>query len=217
MDSNDVSVPAAEASSAPAARSNNDYYREGFASMTRLVNIQALIMLGIAAFFAFYVNSDKDGDRYFAETGEGKRIYMPALDLPNMSIGTMSSWVSTAASEIMTFGFNDMEKRFQESRKDFTPDGWDGFAEAMINSGFADEMIAVQQIVTTVPASPATLVKEGLDQNGLYSWSFDVPLLMTLRSGGVKESIPRTVHITIERVSTEDNPNAIGISEWKLY
>ena len=191
------------------------YYRSGFRTMSRLVNIQLLIILALVFTLAFYVNKKEDRNRYFAETSEGKRMQMVALPLPNMGKAALANWASLAASQIMTFGFNDIDERFALSRANFTQQGWENFRKAMTASGLIDDVIKAQQIVTSVPEDPPILLQEGL-VNGKYRWVFDTPLLITFRSGGVKTSRDKTVHMVLERIPTRDNPNGVGIAEWYI-
>lgn len=191
------------------------YYRNGFRVMMRLANVQAAIILVMICVFAFYVNTKENHDRFFAETGEGRIIEIDALDLPNMGKMAIGNWVSLAAGQIMTFGFNDIDERFALSQKNFTPQGWESFRKAILKSELIDKVLEAQQIITTVPAAPPVLAQEGI-VNGNYSWTFDMPLLITFRSGGVKTSRSLSVRMVVEMIPTPENPNGIGISEWYL-
>jgi intracellular multiplication protein IcmL len=199
----------------PAVQGKNDNYRDGFYAMVRVVNIQVVIILALVVAFGFFLSTREKTDRYFAETAEGRKMQMAGLHLPNMGRAAMSSWAASAASQIMTFGFNDIDQQFALSRNNFTREGWESFRKAMGASGVVESMMETQQILTSVPESPPTLTREGLI-NGKYSWSFDVPLLMTFRAGGVNVSRSKVVHLVIETIPTRENPNGVGISEWYI-
>ena len=193
----------------------NDYYRIGFHIMMRIVNIQAVIIFVLSIALTVYLATRQNQDRYFAETGDSKIMRLVALPLPNMGRVALSDWVAKSVSEIMTFGFNDVNERFAQSRHDFTSDGWITFSKAVTSSTLIDDMMQLQQIVTSVPESPPILKQEGLI-NGRYSWVFDIPLLVTFRAGGAKQSRSKMVHITVERVPTSESPSGVGISQWKI-
>ena len=116
----------------------------------------------------------------------------------------------------MTFGFNDVDERFALSRRNFTKSGWETFRNAVVASGLIDDMVAAQQIVTSVPDSPPVLTQEGLI-DGEYTWIYDMPLLMTFRAGGVKVARSKKVRIVVQKVPTSESPNAVGINEWYIY
>ena len=192
------------------------YYRDGFVTLMHIVNVQAVIILALAAGLSFYLVTQESRDRFYAETSEGKVLQMSSLSSPNMGRDAISNWAAQAASQIMTFGFNDIDERFALSRLNFTEDGWEYFRKAVANSSLLNNMSSNQQIVTSVPESVPVLKKEGL-RDGRYGWTFEIPLLITFRAGSAKSSRTKTVHMLVEKVPTQENPNGVGISEWYIY
>jgi intracellular multiplication protein IcmL len=197
-------------------RGKNDYYRDGAYMMTLVVNIQAGLIFLLTLVFSVYLCLQENHDRYFAETADGKIMPMSGLHLPNMGRMALSSWAATAASQIMTFGFNDIDTSFAQSRKYFTADGWDSFKKAVMKSKLIDSIMATQQIATAVPLTTPTLKQDGLMMDGNEGWVFDVPLLVTFRAGGDIRPSQKTVHMVIEKMPTRENPNGVGISEWTI-
>lgn len=182
----------------------------------RIVNLQAIFIVIFSVCFAIYVGTSKRQDRFFAEAQGGRRMQLAGLDLPNMGRIALTNWVEHATTQIMTFGFNDIDERFAVSRLNFTEQGWLSFAKAMTQSGLMDEVVKSQQLITAVPVGSATLVWEGLVK-GKYNWSFEMKMLITFRSGGVKRVNLKDVRVVLEPVSTRDNPNGVGIGEWHIY
>lgn len=203
-------------SSAGVVSDKNIYYRDGFRNLMRIVNVQAGLILLLVLFLAFHIMSAENQDRFFAQTAEGRTMKMSGLYFPNMGRMARMAWVSQAATQVMTFGFNDIDKKFQESRRRFTPEGWESFRKAVIKSGLVDSVIASQQIVSAIPQELPVLSQEGLI-NGKYSWVFDMRLLITFRAGGVQRTLPKRLRMVVERVPTYDHPEGIGIGEWYMY
>jgi hypothetical protein len=194
----------------------NIYYRDGFRNVLWIANIQIVLILLLVLSFSFYVKTAKKHDGFFAETIEGRQMQMEGLDLPNMGKIALTNWVEQAATQIMTFGFNDIDQRFALSRLNFSEEGWQSFHKAMSESGLIDSVVKTQQIVTAVPQSPPVIIQEGLIR-GKYRWVFEMQMLVTFRSGGVKQASTKTVRVVLEQVPTRDNPNGIGIGEWYIY
>lgn len=217
MDSNPEVKTAAPAKVplTPAWRENENY-RDGFHMLVWISNIQILIILVLVVCFAFYVKTVKRQDNFFAETAEGRKMQMVGLALPNMGKTAMSLWVSQAATQIMTFGFNDIDQRFELSQHNFTADGWKSFQKAMVDSGLVGNILKTQQILTSVPQGEPELTWEGLDK-GKYRWFFNMKMLITFRSGSAKTVATKVVRMVLEQVPTSDNPAAIGIAEWYIY
>jgi intracellular multiplication protein IcmL len=192
---------------------DEDSYAAGFRSLQAFVRFQMFVILVLSLVLYFYINKVRPEDRHFAETLEGKRMQMAALETPNMNMPTLRAWVQRAATEIMTFGFNDFDRRFNETKHNFTPEGWESFRAAMIESGLIQQVQEAQQILTAIPREEPTLYQEGVE-SGRYKWVFDLPLLVTYRAGSAKKTDLMPVRITIERMPTRDNPTGIGISHW---
>lgn len=194
----------------------NETFRDGFYMLVWISNIQIIIIAGLVVLLTLYVKTVQRTDNYFAETVEGRHMRMVGLPLPNMGRTAMAQWVSQAVTQILTFGFNDIDQRFDLSQRNFTADGWKSFRKAMIDSHLVDNIISAQQIVTSVPQGEPTQTWEGLDK-GRYRWAFDQTMLITFRSGAVKTVSTKAVHVVLEQVPTADNPAAIGIAEWYVY
>lgn len=189
------------------------HYQAAFKNMLRVVVFETLAILGLVISLIVYMNVSKPHDIYFATTHDGRQIPLVPLNQPNMQTPALLSWAAQAASEIMTFGFNDYQQRFQKSSRHFTPDGWAKFLGAMQRSRIIESVEGTQQIVTAVPRSAPILTGEGLF-NGRYRWLVQLSLLVTYQSGQDKKTTTMTVYLTIERVSTVDSPNGVGISQW---
>ncbi len=190
-------------------------YRSGAVIMMRIVGFETLAILALTMLLGFVIMTQKNHDRYFAAMGTGRYLEMQAMSYPNMSRTAVSDWVAEAASEVMTFGFNDVDQRFAVSRRNFTPDGWESFRKALTKSSVLTNMMQLQQMITSVPAGVPTLSQVGLI-DGHYSWVFDMPLLVTFRAGGVHRTIMAHVHVVVDKVSPEDNPRGLGISSWYI-
>lgn len=194
----------------------NAHDRDSFRRLVRIVNIQAAIILCLSFGLLFYMKTWVNKDRYFAEASGKQLMQIRALPLPNMGKNALSNWVSQAVTQIMTFGFNDIDEKFSVSRYNFTSAGWDSFYKAMVASKIVDSIMTAQQLITTIPMSPPVLIQEGLIK-GRYSWVFEMPILITFRSGSAQKVNRKNVRVVIEPVPTGDNPNGVGISEWYLY
>jgi len=194
----------------------NIHYRDGYKVIRFIVNLQAIVALVLVAILSFMVITAKNKDRYYAKTIENINIPMFALDYPNMTRGALADWVSRAAVQVMTFGFNNLDKRFDISKKNFTDKGWQAFRKVAIKSKLIETTIDNQQLITAAPASVPVIVKEGI-MKGKYRWIFEMKILLTFRSGGVKQNSIKNLRIVIEKTPTWNNPVGVGIAEWYMY
>lgn len=196
-------------------RVNNLYHRKS-SRIKWIINIQAIVIFLMSIGLYFYVSGEMPSDRFFVVNQDNRPRIVQGMYNPNSSRDSLTSWVSAAVTDVMTFGFNDIEQRFDITKKNFTKAGWDSFREAMMKSGFVSSVIDGKQMVTAAPRSTPILLKDGYVK-GNYMWMFQLDLLMTFRSGSNKRNEVKKVNVKLERVPTSENPNGVGIAELMLF
>lgn len=191
----------------------NEFYRDGYRSLLRLAMLQGIVILGLLGAMYFVIQVHQPENRYFATTEDGRLVPMVALNEPNMSTPALMSWVAQAATEVMTFGFNDYRRRLQESSRNFTRRGWESFTQALSRSRIIEMVEANQQVVTAAPQGAPIIVSEGLVA-GRYQWEVQMPLILTYQSGARTKTDNLLVTLIIVRVPRLESPNGIGIEQW---
>lgn len=191
----------------------NEFYRDGYRTILKLALLQTLVILGLIGAMLFVIHVHQPENRYFATTEDGRLIPMVALSEANLSTPALMSWVAQAATEVMTFGFNDYRRRLQEASRNFTRRGWESFTKALQASRIIEMVEANQQVVTATPRGAPVLDKEGIVQ-GRYQWIIQLPMVLTYQSGTQKRSDNLLVTIVIVRVSRLESPNGVGIEQW---
>ncbi len=191
----------------------NEFYRDGYRSLLRLSLLQGLVILGLLGAMYFVIQVHQPENRYFATTEDGRLVPMVALNEPNLSTPALMSWVAQAATEVMTFGFNDYRRRLQESSRSFTRRGWESFTGALQRSRIIEMVEANQQVVTSAPQGAPIVVSEGLVA-GRYQWEIQLPLVLTYQSGSRTRTDKLLVTIVVVRVPRLESPNGVGIEQW---
>lgn len=188
-------------------------YRTGYQRLRRIVRIEMAVtgLLLLALLVTFWTLRAED--RFHALTSEGTVIALDGMTRPPVNQQVLFDWAANAASQIMTFGFNDYDAKLSAARDRFTDDGWLSFAQVLSQSVFFRNIVAEQQISTAVPQAPPTMFFEGVDV-GQYVWIIEVPLMVTVRSGSRSRSFSQTVRLVITPVSTHINPMGIAIDRW---
>ncbi len=191
----------------------NEFYRDGYRSLLRLCLVEGVVILVLLGAMYFVIHVHQPKDRYFATTEDGRLIPMVSLDEPNLSTPALMSWVAQAATEVMTFGFNDYRRRLQESSRNFTRRGWESFTTALQKSRIIEMVEANQQVVTGAPAGAPVLESEGLIA-GRYQWIINLPLILTYQSGSRTKTDNLLITVVIVRVPRLESPNGVGIEQW---
>ena len=188
-------------------------YRDGYNSLFKIIVIMWAIIFVLTVAFVYCVFEVRPQHRFFSVNTNGSVGRMVALDDPNINNNSIISWASQAAVDVLTFGFNDLEMRFAETRKNFTEKGWESFRSAAMGADVMKNIKDRRQIITAIPAGPAEMLYYGII-TGSYSWIVRVPTIISVRSGGQKSSSRVNVIMTIVRTPTRENPRAIGIDLW---
>jgi len=161
----------------------------------------------------FVIQVHQPENRYFATTEDGRLVPMVALSEPNLSVPALMSWSAQAATEVMTFGFNDYKRRLQQASRNFTRLGWVSFTSALEKSRIIEMVEANGQVVSAAPASAPILISEGV-VNGRYQWQVQVPLVVTYQAGSSVRDDKMLVTLLLVRVPKLESPNGVGIEQW---
>lgn len=191
----------------------NSYYRDGYRNLVKIAIIQSMAIVALIVALALTISVSRPQDRFFATTSDGRLIRMIALNEPNMNDAALVSWAARAASDVMTFGFHDYQRRLQEASSYFTRRGWQSFTEALDRSRIMEGVTQAQRVVTSAPKSAPVIIQQGL-VDGIYRWVVELPLIVTYQSGTAQQSDTVNVQLVIVRVSTLDSPSGVGIQQW---
>jgi hypothetical protein len=191
-------------------------YRDGFKNLLRLVIVESCLIVVLLAGVFYYLSSVKPQDRYFAENIGGTKREMVGLVRPNMSQQAVLSWAAAAVSQIMTFGFNNVDESMAKAKKNFTSEGWESFSTAMKKTSLLHLIVENQQLLTSVAVGTPTMVREGM-MGGDYVWIVNMKIVMTTRAADQKQTGHANVRLILTRLPTAANPMGLGIKIFFLY
>ncbi len=155
--------------------------------------------------------------RYRAVTPEGKKMFLAPLTVPNLTNQSVLSWAASSVTEIMTFGFGDIDRQITSQRHRFTTRGWESFLEAIRRQEVWKVFKERQLILTTVPSDAPVLTGQGLGVDGDYIWMIQIPVVMNyITNNDVTRKQKGTVKLTITRVPGSKNINGIAIKSWDI-
>ena len=191
-------------------------YRDGFNNLMMLIKVLCLISILGTGFVYYYISTFIPQDSYYAISPGGAQRRMVGLNLPNINRDAILRWASAATTEIMTFGFHDIDERMTRARRLFSDEGWKSFSEALGKARMLKAMVAQQHIMTAIPVSPPQILAEGIF-NGDYSWIIEVPTILTVRAGSEIRILRSRLRLVIIRLPTSSNPMGIGIKTFIAF
>lgn len=190
-------------------------YRDGYKNMFRVAIVLVLVIIGLVVAVYYRVSVVIPHDRYYAETISGQRMQMTALPQPYINNPLLLDWAATAATEILNFGFNDIDERFAQSRRYFSPEGWESFRLSFARSETLKNVRSYQQVITAIPRTPPSILAQGKN-SGKDGWLIEVPIIMTVRVPGAERMVRASVRMFVVRLPTSVNPAGLGIFTWTV-
>jgi intracellular multiplication protein IcmL len=188
-------------------------YRDGFKYILWFVKLESFVVLVMTAVVLYTFINYRPQDGYYAIGVQGNEEKLVDVKEPNVNKAALLAWVSASATQATTFGFDNIEETFAKAQKNFSPDGWKSFHEALNRSGLLVNVVKYQQILTSIPISTPNIVAEGLLE-GQYRWVVQVVLVQTVRAGTKKATRYVPVTMILVKMPTHENPMGVGINTW---
>jgi intracellular multiplication protein IcmL len=193
---------------------NTETYRTGFKNLLALVKFMGFAILCLTFMLYYYIKNNPRQDLYYAQTPQGQTLRMNALSEPNMNNEAILAWAAQAVTDVLTFGFHDYNKRFEQTHKNFSPEGWTSFLTSITKSNFLGIVEEKKQILTTILSAPPELKWFGVTE-GRQTWVVQMNYVMKTRAGGSSSSRKGGVLLWIVKMPTEQNPMGLGIQTWR--
>lgn len=154
--------------------------------------------------------------KYHSITPEGKTALLVPLDLPNLTNPAVVSWSATAVTEILSFGFGDVEAKTVLQKRRFTPEGWKAFVKAFLTNKVSDSFKKNQMVMTTVPSDTPVIISQGVNEEDVFQWKLEVPIITTYAANN-NHIKPESgiIQMIVKRVPYEVNDTGIAIDGWK--
>lgn len=191
----------------------NEFYRNYYQKVFYVFTLSIIILL-IAISVVFYQVLSRALPQFSAVTTDGHVMPLLPYNEPNLLPSTILRWASKAAVAAYTFDFVDYNREVELAHPYFTSGGWIAYQNAI--SDVIQRVTKGQLFVNGVVAGTPVITNQG-DLPGMgYSWQVQIPFLVTYQSAEQVESKRYLVRMSIVKVPTELNADAIGIETFVL-
>lgn len=190
-------------------------YRDAYKNMFRVSFGLVLVIIILLGAVFYRVSSVIPQDRYHAVMAGGHLMPLVSMGEPYVNNALLLDWAAQAATEILTFGFNDVNQRYASSQKYFSPEGLESFRPSFVASGLFRNVQKYQQVITAIPRAPPSILGQGM-QEGKMGWMIEVPLVMTVRAPGTEKMVRAHVRMFVVRLPTSVNAAGLGIFTWRV-
>jgi len=191
----------------------NLFYRDFYQQIVYalIVSIFAmLIVVGAVLWQVFH----RPIPEFAAVMPDKRGIRLTPYDEPNLLPATILRWASKAAVASYTFNFVDYEKQIGLARPYFTEGGWTAYQNAI--DTVVNKIKKGQLFVYGVVSGPPVISNQGERPGHGYSWRIQIPFLVTYQSAEESKSQEYYVLLTVVKVPTTVNIDAIGIETFEM-
>lgn len=176
--------------------------------ISALVLLIILVTPYLRPYYQYWARPESAGD---------KKIQLLPMDEPNLTDKAVLSWIEASITEILTFGFGDFDRRILSQKHRFTSVGWDSFIQSIRDQDMRSEFKLRQLVLTTAPAEAPVIVSKGIDADMQYTWTVEMPIVMTYTTNNNVRSEKRSiVSIKVTRVPSKESVRGIGIKMWRM-
>lgn len=212
MNNTDAQKPNAGEDALIAISARNEFYRDNYRKVLIALNL-AIVCLVILIIAAIYIINNPPKPKYFATYADGKIVPLIPLNQPNVSQASLLQWANTALIAVNTYDFFNYRDALQKASEYFTSDGWQAYLAQLKSSRNLNAVLEKKLVVSAVATQAPVVVREGL-LDGIYSWTVQIPILVTYQSASEYSQQSLFVTLLIKRISTLTSPNGIGIASY---
>jgi intracellular multiplication protein IcmL len=189
----------------------HETYKRGFQLATVALGVMGVVTL-VSVSMAYWAFTNKPEPRYFATREDGGIIPLIAVNQPFLQDGQVTNFAVEAVTTAMTMNFANWRQDLAASSRYFQrPDGYEAFLTALEGAKILD-FVRERNLVSTAIANGAVIVGRGVDVQGRYSWTLQIPLRVTYQSANERTTQELLAEVVVSRVPTWESPSAIGIT-----
>lgn len=191
----------------------NEWYRDSFKKIVSITSFSIILNLVFAAGYVYrYVNPVEPV--YFATTSSGQLIPIVPLSTPNMSSAAIVQFAADAVRESYSFDFSNYKSQLNKAGSEyFTPDGFNKFLKALVDSGNLEAVKSKRLIVKTIVTGVPAITNQG-PFNGVYSWRIEVPVSVHYQGSDAINKEDHIMTLTIQRRNVLDSSKGVGIIQF---
>lgn len=186
-------------------------YKRGFHLATIALGVMSAVTL-VSVSMAYWAFTSKPEPRYFATREDGGIIPLIAVNQPFLQDGQVTNFAVEAVTTAMTMNFANWRQDLAAASRYFQrPEGYQNFLTALEAAKVLD-FVRERNLVSTAIANGAVIVGRGVDPQGRYSWTLQIPLRVTYQSANEQTTQELLAEVVVSRVPTWESPSAVGIT-----
>lgn len=135
------------------------------------------------------------------------------LNQPNMKSVALLVWANEAAVSVFSYDFVTYRKSLQDASDYFTPDGWKAFMKSLKESRNLERVKSKKLVVSAVATGAPIILSQGI-KGKKYTWTVQIPILVTYQSATELKNQNLVVTILISRTQKNIGKRGVGIVQF---
>ncbi|MFG6573560.1 type IVB secretion system apparatus protein IcmL/DotI [Sulfitobacter sp. 1A13353] len=186
-------------------------YQKAF-RVSAIGNVIMAVATTASIAMAWGAYSSQPEPRYFATREDGGIIPLVAVSSPFLNNGQVTNFAVEAVTRALTMDFKNWREDLAQASEYFQrPEGWNNFLTAIDKSGTLD-FVRNKRLISNAVANGATIVDDGVDALGRYSWTVQIPLKVTFESANERSVEDMMAEVIVSRLPTWESSKAVGIT-----
>jgi len=188
-----------------------DFYTDHIKKYS-IVAILCTVILFFLIYSVLVTYWDKPKDQYFAGYRDGSIIQTIPVDKRYFFDSEVSSWASVVLMDLLTFDFLNYADNISQQSGHFSDNGLNSFI-----TWFKKELLENIQnnrfVLSTHLCGVAEVVDRGLNNDKVYSWDLNIPVVMTFQNSLKKEILTAVVGLNLIRVPNTESFEGVNIND----
>jgi intracellular multiplication protein IcmL len=148
----------------------------------------------------------------FPTTADGKLTYPVPLSEPGISTPGILEWAVEAIEKSYNFNFTNYEDVISNASSFYTKLGYQNYRRNLIETALVNTVERRKSVLTVVPTSAPTILKEKPTPDGVYAWQIQFPMTMSIQNAKEVLKTDWVVTMLILRVPINESPKGVAIA-----
>lgn len=190
----------------------HNHYRDRYYQILRWIVLLAISAVVFTVVLA-YMNMKQSQPNYYATTTSGQTIPLHPLGEPVVTNKYILQWASIATRKALNLDFVNYESQLNSVQSYFTVGGWNKFKIALKTSGLLNTVISKKLEMSAVVSGAPLIVNRSVF-HGRFTWTIQLPVLITFTSASENKKSSWIVTMDVQRVPVLDTAAGIQISNF---
>lgn len=152
--------------------------------------------------------------RYYATTVNGQVIPLHSLSEPVITNKFLLQWSEIAARTAYNFDFAHYKEQLAQAAPYFNEGAWTEFNKALKKEGLLTDVINKKLVMSSVVSGAPVILSQSV-VDGRYTWTIQMPLLLSFDSASEHRRSHLLITMTVSRVSVMTAAKGIQITSFQ--